>query len=180
MNVTSASKLLAYVLRHQPESVGLTLDAAGWVPIDTLLAALAAHGVDRDLLDRVVAGTDKVRFEVADGRIRAAQGHSVPVDLGLDPVVPPPVLFHGTATRYLAGIRAHGLRPGRRRHVHLSADEATALRVGARHGKPVVLRIDAAGLHAAGHPFYLAANGVWLTDHVSPQWIPLRTLADGE
>jgi putative RNA 2'-phosphotransferase len=108
---------------------------------------------------------------VRDGLIRAAQGHSVPVDLRLDPLPPPAVLYHGTVRRFLAAIRADGLRRGRRGHVHLSADPDTATAVGARRGHPVVLRVDAAGMHRAGHPFYRAANGVWLTDHVPPQWI---------
>jgi len=172
-DLVGISKQLAYVLRHRPESIGITLDDAGWVAIDALLVALAAHGrrITRADLDRVVAGTDKRRFEVDGERIRAAQGHSVLVDLVLDAVEPPPVLFHGTVERFLASILKHGLRPGRRRHVHLSADVQTASTVGARRGTPVVLRIDAAGMHADGHTFYRAANGVWLTDHVPPERI---------
>lgn len=167
------SKLLAAVLRHRPESIGIALDEAGWVDVDTLLGALAAHGhvIDRTDLDRVVAGTDKRRFQVEAGRIRAAQGHSVAVDLGLAPAPPPAVLFHGTVARFLPGIRARGLVPGGRRQVHLSADEPTARAVGARRGAPVVLRVDAGGMHEHGHLFYRAANGVWLTDHVPPEWI---------
>jgi putative RNA 2'-phosphotransferase len=167
------SKQLSYVLRHRPESIGVTLDDAGWVEIETPLGALAAHGRDltRGDLDRVVAGTDKRRFEVSGERIRAAQGHSVKVDLRLDPVPPPRLLFHGTVERFLTGIFDEGLRPGGRRQVHLSADQDTARTVGARRGRPVILSIDAAGMHAAGHLFYRAANGVWLTDHVPPQWI---------
>jgi putative RNA 2'-phosphotransferase len=174
-DLVAISKQLSYVLRHRPESIGVTLDDAGWVEIDTLLRALATHGRDvtRVELDRVIAGTDKRRFEVDGDRIRAAQGHSVPVELGLDPATPPSVLFHGTVERFLASIVEHGLRPGRRRQVHLSPDEQTAHTVGARRGEPVVLRIDAGGMHTAGHRFYRAANGVWLTDHVPPQWINL-------
>jgi putative RNA 2'-phosphotransferase len=168
--LSRVSRFLSYVLRHHPEAVGVTLDDAGWVDVDSLLAALARHGraVDRDLLDRVVAGTDKQRFEVVGGRIRAAQGHSVAVDLRLDPVEPPAVLYHGTVDRFLASILAQGLRPGRRRHVHLSPDAGTAAAVAARRGRPVILTVDAAALHRAGHPFYRAANGVWLTPHVPP------------
>lgn len=172
-DLTGTSRLLSYLLRHGPETIGLALDPAGWVDIEALLAAMAANGrpVDRDLLDRVVAGTDKRRFEVDGRRIRAAQGHSVPVDLRLDPVVPPAVLYHGTVARFLPSILEHGLRRGSRVHVHLSADEGTATTVGSRRGRPLVLRVDAAGLHAAGHVFYRAANGVWLTSHVPPEWI---------
>lgn len=169
----SASRFLSYVLRHHPDAVGVRLDEGGWVAVDVLLAALTRHGrpVSRDQLDRIVAGTGKQRFEVRDEWIRAAQGHSVDVDLRLPPVVPPPVLFHGTVARFLARIRADGLRPQGRNHVHLSADREAAALVGARRGHPVVLTVDAAGMHRGGFAFYRAANGVWLTDHVPPEWI---------
>jgi putative RNA 2'-phosphotransferase len=171
--LTALSRYLSYVLRHDPGAAGITLDGAGWVDVTALLDALARHGrpVDRAALDAVVAGTDKQRFEQRDGRIRAVQGHSVPVDLQLAAVPPPPVLYHGTVSRFLPGIRSHGLRPGSRHHVHLSADETTAAAVGSRRGHPVVLRIDAAGMHRQGYVFHRAANGVWLTVHVPPEWI---------
>jgi putative RNA 2'-phosphotransferase len=167
------SRFLSFVLRHGPDVIGLGLDEAGWVAIDELIAAAGRHGrpIRRDILDRVVAGTDKRRFEVRDGRIRAAQGHSVPIDLRLEPAEPPPVLYHGTVARSVGAILAEGLRPGARNHVHLSADAEAATAVGARRGAPVVLRIDAAGMRRHGHTFYRAANGVWLTDRVLPQWI---------
>ncbi|PZF95841.1 RNA--NAD 2'-phosphotransferase [Micromonospora endophytica] len=169
------SKLLAYVLRHRPEAVGIALDEGGWVEVEVLLAALARHDrpVTPELLDRLVGGTDRRRFELRDGRIRAAQGHSVAVDLQLAPVPPPSVLYHGTVARFLPGIRAEGLAPRGRTHVHLSADRQTAVTVGARRGDPVVLRVDAAGMHAGGAVFYRAANGVWLIDRVPPRWIDL-------
>jgi putative RNA 2'-phosphotransferase len=169
----ATSKFLSYVLRHHPEAVGLELDPAGWVAIDVLLAALAGHGrpLHRSELDRLVAEAPKRRFEVHSGRIRAAQGHSVEVDLQLPPTAPPPVLFHGTVARAVDSIRTGGLVRGQRRFVHLSADRETAAEVGARRGRPVVLRIDAAGLHAAGSAFYRASNGVWLTLHVPAGWI---------
>ena len=171
---TAASRALAYVLRHRPQSIGIELDPSGWVNVDVLLAAFARHRrpMSRDLLDRVVAGTDKRRFEVSGDRIRAAQGHSVPVDLGLEPATPPDVLYHGTVDRFVARIREQGLTRRRRHYVHLSPDEPTALAVGRRReGNTVVLRIDAAGMHRAGYLLYRAANGVWLTDRVPPQWI---------
>ncbi|HEX6369059.1 MAG TPA: RNA 2'-phosphotransferase [Longimicrobium sp.] len=167
------SRFVSKVLRHAPESVGLRLDEAGWVDVDDLLAAAARSGValDRATLERVVAENDKQRFALSgDGvRIRASQGHSVPVELGLAPAVPPDVLFHGTADRSLESIRAQGLVPGRRTHVHLSADEATAVNVGRRHGRPVVLRVEAGRMHRAGHAFYRSENGVWLTVAVPPE-----------
>jgi putative RNA 2'-phosphotransferase len=172
-DVTAASKFLAYVLRHDPAAVGLELGDGGWVAVDTLLQAAARNGrpLSPALLRRVLDAPGKKRFEVRGGLIRAAQGHSVPVDLGLAPSVPPAVLYHGTVARFLPGIRAEGLRPGRRIHVHLSADEITAAAVGARRGRPVVLRVDAAGMRAAGHEFFRAANGVWLTAGVPPAFL---------
>ena len=170
MDVVRRSKRLSYVLRHAPGSVGLTLDAAGWVGVDALLAAL---GWTRDELERVVATNDKRRFafDPTGTRIRASQGHSVAVDLGYAGQDPPPVLFHGTTQRNLPAIEAEGLQPGRRHAVHLSPDVGTARRVGARHGRPVVLRVDAAGLAAAGAVFTCSANGVWLVDAVPPAFL---------
>jgi len=166
------SKRLSYVLRHQPGSVGLTLDDAGWLDVDALLAAL--H-LTRAELEHVVATNDKQRFAFDDTgtRIRASQGHSRPVELGYRPEQPPDVLFHGTVERFLLAIRAEGLAPGRRHAVHLSADVDTARSVGGRRGRPVVLRVDAAAMAAAGHTFTRSANGVWLTDTVPPAYLGL-------
>ena len=175
-DVVRVSKRLSYVLRHRPDSVGLTLDGAGWADVDELLAALAAHGLPltREELDRVVAGNDKRRFAFDDSgrRIRASQGHSVPVALGYAAEPPPAVLFHGTVDRVVPAVLAEGLHAGRRHAVHLSCDVATARAVGARRGRPVVLRVDAAGMAAEGAVFTRSTNGVWLTDTV-----PARHLA---
>lgn len=164
------SKFLSYVLRHAPDSIGLTLDSQGWADITELMRLAARDGkqITLPLLRDVVASNDKQRFALdeANNRIRANQGHSVDIDLALEPLVPPDVLYHGTATRFIASIREKGLLPGSRQHVHLSALPDTAHTVGGRHGKPVVLIVRAAALHAAGHAFYRSANGVWLTDHV--------------
>lgn len=174
------SRLLSRVLRHAPASIGLTLDASGWADVDALIERARAHGLplDRAALDEIVATNDKQRYAYDDAgrRIRARQGHSLDVDLGLVPVEPPVRLYHGTATRHLHAIQREGLRPGRRRHVHLSTDVATARRVGARHGMPAVLGVRAHALHVAGHPFYRAENGVWLVDAVPRAFIdyPLR------
>ena len=147
----------------------------GWASINKLLRLSAAKGrpLTRALIEEVVATNDKKRFAFNEDRsmIRASQGHSVSVDLGLSPVAPPPVLFHGTATRFLEPIRQHGLLKGNRQHVHLSPDAGTAAKVGQRHGKPVVLKILADNMRVAGHAFYLSANGVWLTDHVPATFI---------
>lgn len=170
-----ASKFLALVLRHDPGRIGIELDSAGWVAVDTLLIALERHGrgLSRERLDRVVAQNEKKRYEYDESRtlIRASQGHSVAVDLGYAPAEPPAVLYHGTATRFLDSIFDEGIRRGTRHHVHLSHDTETATRVGARHGRPVVLRVDAARMSADGHAFYLSANGVWLTEHVAPGYL---------
>ncbi|MGW1622412.1 RNA 2'-phosphotransferase [Streptomyces sp. NPDC002172] len=167
------SKYLSKHLRHQPERIGLSLDEAGWVEIDTLLAAAAAHGfpVSREELDHVVAANDKQRFAIEGTRIRASQGHSIDVDLGLPPAPPPPYLYHGTVARNLEAIRDEGLRPMNRHDVHLSADRETATRVGARRGRPVVLSVDAAAMHRDGHVFHISANGVWLTRAVPPRYL---------
>ena len=160
------SKFLSLVLRHQPETVGIALDEGGWVGVDELIAACAAKGrrFSREELDHVVATNNKKRFAYSeDGRrIRASQGHSVTVELGLAATAPPDVLYHGTATATLPLILREGLKPMSRQDVHLSADVATAVRVGSRHGRPVVLA-------AEGHEFRVSANGVWLTDRVPPE-----------
>jgi putative RNA 2'-phosphotransferase len=141
-----------------------------------LLTALAAHGrnVDFAALERLVAESDKQRFAFSADRrrIRANQGHSVQVDLGLSPAQPPDILFHGTVARFLPSIHELGLLKGGRQHVHLSATRELALIVGARRGAPIVLEVDARAMTNAGHCFYLSTNGVWLTDHVPPQFLP--------
>ncbi|MCW2743151.1 MAG: putative 2-phosphotransferase [Blastococcus sp.] len=175
MDVVRVSKRLSFVLRHRPDSVGLALDAAGWADVDELLAALSAHGppLTRAELEAVVATNDKTRFafDATGRRIRASQGHSVPVDLGYDVAAPPAELFHGTVGRFLPAILAEGLRPGRRHAVHLSPDVATARTVGGRRGEAVVLRVDAGAMAADGIAFSRSANGVWLVDAVPPRYL---------
>lgn len=169
------SKRMSYVLRHAPHTAGLTLDPQGWVEVPVLLTALR---LSREQLDAVVAGNDKKRFAIEtapDGRemIRASQGHSVDVDLGLPPATPPGVLYHGTPATNLPSIEVEGLRKGGRQHVHLSLDVATANVVGHRRrpAEVAILAVDAAGMSAAGYAFYVSANGVWLTDAVPPTFI---------
>ncbi|MFE9842218.1 RNA 2'-phosphotransferase [Streptomyces goshikiensis] len=167
------SKYVSKHLRHQPDRIGLVLDAQGWVEIDDLLRAAAAHGfhVSRAELDHVVATNDKKRFAVEGTRIRASQGHTVAVDLGFPESEPPAYLYHGTVAPALDAIRAEGLRPMARHHVHLSPDRETATRVGARRGRPVVLSVDAGAMRAAGHVFRISANGVWLAEAVPPEFL---------
>lgn len=171
-----ASRFLAHVLRHGPESIGIRLDANGWASMADIVRKAARHGkrLTPELIRSVVATSDKQRFALSDDglRIRANQGHSIAdVDLGLQPTEPPEFLFHGTALHHLASIRAHGISKGKRNHVHLSPDEGTALRVGQRHGKPVVLRVLARAMHEKGFEFYLSANGVWLTFYVPAEFV---------
>ncbi|MCA1378417.1 MULTISPECIES: RNA 2'-phosphotransferase [unclassified Bradyrhizobium] len=175
INDTQLSKFLSLVLRHQPETIGLVLDSHGWASIDDLIAKANAAGTKfgRDDLLRVVAESDKKRFSLSPGtdRIRAAQGHSVSVELGLAPQEPPSILYHGTATRFVEAILSEGLKPQARQQVHLSSDEATAQRVGQRHGKPHIFKVDAGSMNAKGFKFFRAENGVWLTDHVPPEFL---------
>lgn len=172
---TRISKYLSRHLRHDPGRIGLTLDPQGWTPVEDLLRAAAAHGFafSRSELEQVVAGNDKQRFALDDtgDRMRAQQGHSVPVDLGLSAAEPPEWLYHGTTPRFLAAIRADGLRPMSRHDVHLSPDRETAERVGARRGRPVVLPVAAGAMHRDGHVFRLSGNGVWLTESVPPRYV---------
>lgn len=168
--VTAKSKRLSYILRHDPASAGVTLDAAGWVTVDQLLTSL---GWERSILDHVVADNNKKRFEYNEGRtrIRASQGHSVDVDLGYTEQVPPDVLYHGTTKQAYDTILREGLVKMSRHHVHLSADKDTALVVARRRPNPVLLVVDAAAMARAGEKFYLSTNGVWLVDAVDPKYL---------
>lgn len=164
------SKFLSLILRHKPESIGLQLDASGWADIVELIQKVRKAGIHLTpgKIASVVATSDKRRFTLSDdgSRIRANQGHSVSVDLGLLPKEPPELLFHGTAQRSFSGIKQSGIVSMNREFVHLSKDRETALGVGRRHGSPVVLTIQAGKMHRDGFVFYLSENGVWLTDHV--------------
>jgi putative RNA 2'-phosphotransferase len=170
------SKFLSLILRHAPDTIGLTLDAEGWADIATLLQLAGQHGkpITRNLLQEVVDGNSKKRFAISDDgqRIRASQGHSLAtVDLALQAIAPPATLYHGTATRFLDAIRTQGLIAGARNHVHLSASHATAVEVGKRHGAPHVLTVKSGTMHEQGYQFYQSANGVWLTGTVPAAFI---------
>lgn len=172
-----ASKFLSLILRHRPEEIGVELDEAGWVDVGILLERCAAHGrsISREALHEIVATSPKQRFAFnTDGeRIRANQGHSVGVELGYEPAEPPVELFHGTVEKFLAAIRNDGLLKMQRHHVHLSPDRETATSVGQRRGKPIVLLVQAERMARSGYEFYLSTNGVWLADHVPPEFVEL-------
>jgi putative RNA 2'-phosphotransferase len=173
--LVKTSKYLSRHLRHDPARLGITLEPGGWVEVDTLLRACADRGfpLTRDELRHVVEHNDKRRFsfDEAGTRIRANQGHSVDVDLQLEPAAPPDVLFHGTAEQHVEAIMREGLRPMRRHAVHLSRDHGTATKVGARHGRPVVLEVAAGRMASDGFVFTVSANGVWLTAEVPPRYL---------
>jgi len=169
------SKFLSLVLRHKPEKIGLTLDNAGWVSVDELIAKMQSHGhrINRELLIEIVSSSDKQRFAFNDGQthIRANQGHSIQVNLDYESAKPPPVLFHGTVGKFLEAIAEQVLCKMERHHVHLSADEITASKVGQRRGKPVILKINSTKMHKDGYEFFLSDNNVWLVKHVPPAYI---------
>jgi putative RNA 2'-phosphotransferase len=176
--MVNISKYLSKHLRHTPEKLGLTLQPGGWVSVEGLLAGAARDGfrITRDELDEVVAQNDKQRFSFDEGgtRIRANQGHSTRVDLQLQPRTPPDVLYHGAAREDLPDILKTGLGRMSRHHVHLSTDVPTARKVGARHGKPVVLVVDAIKMYQAGILFYCSENGVWLVDSAPPEYLRVQ------
>jgi putative RNA 2'-phosphotransferase len=174
---TKISKYLSKHLRHTPELLGLTLAPGGWVDVDELLAACTAHQfpMTRAELEAVVADSDKQRFSFDETRtrIRANQGHSVEVDLQLQPQTPPDVLYHGTGEQSIPAILQSGLVKMSRHHVHLSKDVDTARKVGMRHGRPAILAIDTIAMQQAGYRFFCSENGVWLVDEVPPQHLSL-------
>ena len=169
------SKFMSRILRHQPDSIGITLDENGWADVNALIQGMKKSNrkVTLEDLKEVVATNNKQRFKFNDDytKIRANQGHSVKVDVEMKETVTPDILYHGTATRFLESIKNDGLLPQNRLHVHLSGDRETAINVGQRHGKPVVLTINAAKMHEAGFIFYLSENGVWLTSAVPVSYI---------
>jgi len=174
MNATQISKLISLVLRHHPEKLGLTLDGHGWADTKALIKAInTIQPFDMEQLEIIVQTDNKQRYTFSPDktRIRANQGHSIPVDLELMPRTPPAILWHGTGERFVSAIMREGLKPMSRQYVHLSADSDTAMKVGRRHGRPVLFNVDAARMAGDGLLFYRSVNGVWLTDSVPPQYL---------
>ncbi len=175
--LTRWGKLLAMVLRHKPQELGLTVDAHGWAQVDALVEAFSKIGTfDKQLLERIVREDSKGRYSFNEDKtkIRANQGHSLPVDVELAQVQPPEILYHGTGEKYVESINVQGLRPQSRLYVHLSQDKDTAVKVGKRHGRPVVYQVAAGAMARAGCEFYLSVNGVWLTKSVPPLYLQLE------
>lgn len=180
MNYINIGKYIALILRHKPETIGITLDEHGWANVNELIAGIQTQYPDFTMndLEEIVRTDNKQRyaFNQDKTKIRANQGHSVSVDVELKEAVPPDVLYHGTAVKYMPFILRDGLIPKSRLYVHLSNDVETATKVGQRHGSPIVLMINAKKMHEDGYPFYLSENGVWLTKTVPVQYIATRNV----
>ena len=167
--ITETSRFIALILRHKPEEIGIALDEHGWANVQELIAGVSkTHPLTLELLEEIVAADDKQRYSFNEDKtlIRANQGHSIPVDVELPETMPPETLYHGTGEKYVSSILQQGLIPKSRLYVHLSADEETAVKVGSRHGKPVVFTVDSGRMHRDGYRFFLSVNGVWLTKAV--------------
>lgn len=176
-NKDSMGKFISLVLRHRPEAAYIQLDEHGWADVEQLLAGIERTGrkINMAMLEEIVRTDNKQRYSFNEDKtlIRANQGHSIPVDVGLKEQEPPEYLYHGTAFGFYESIRKQGIRPMSRLYVHLSKDIETAVKVGRRHGKPVVLKIHSGSMYRDGVVFYLSENGVWLTKNVEPKYFDL-------
>ena len=178
MSLKSTSKYISLILRHKPEAIGISLDEHGWANVEELIAGVSrTQPLDMATLERIVAEDEKQRYSFNEDKtlIRANQGHSIPVDVELEEVEPPEILYHGTGEKYVASIDEKGLIPKSRLYVHLSPDEDTAKRVGQRHGKPVIYTVKSGEMHRDGISFYRSVNGVWLVKAV-----PVKYLTKGK
>jgi putative RNA 2'-phosphotransferase len=177
MDLESTGRFISLILRHKPEVIGISLDEHGWAETTELIAGIARdREFNMELLEEIVRTDEKQRYSFNGDKtlIRANQGHSIPVDVELEKKVPPEILWHGTGEKYVASINQQGLMKKSRLYVHLSTDKETAKKVGARHGKPVIYRVMAGRMYAEGMPFYLSANGVWLTEHVPAKYLEME------
>ena len=174
MTLKETSKFISLILRHKPEEIGITLDEHGWANVDELIAGIAkTQPFDMSMLEEIVRMDEKQRYSFNEDKtlIRANQGHSIPVDVELEQKTPPEILYHGTSEKYASSIEKQGLIPKSRLYVHLSSDYDTAVKVGSRHGKPVVYTVAAGEMHENGYAFYLSVNGVWLTKSAPLQYL---------
>ncbi len=177
MSLEQTSKFIALVLRHKPEAAGITLDGHGWAQVDELIAGVSRRmPLTREMLEEIVRTDNKQRYSFSPDhqKIRANQGHSIPVNVELKQAVPPDTLYHGTGEKYVESILREGLLPKSRLYVHLSRDAATAEQVGRRHGKPVLFLVDAAAMVRDGYAFYLSENQVWLTREVPVRYLTIQ------
>jgi putative RNA 2'-phosphotransferase len=174
------SKFMSLVLRHDPGVIGHSIDTGGWMSIEDLVFGANRQGVylTRESVIAIAQEDEKGRYGLSDDglRIKATYGHSIEVDLGLDALKPPEHLFHGTATRFLNSIKQAGITRKRRRYVHLSADRLTAVKVGGRHGRPVILTVKTGRMFDAGFVFYRSESGIWLTGRVPPEYVDFTAL----
>ena len=174
MSLTETSKYISLILRHKPEVIGIALDEHGWANVSELLAGInKTQPFSIEQLEKIVRTDSKKRYSFNEDKtlIRANQGHSIPVDVELPEKQPPAILYHGTGEKYVSSIARQGLIPKSRLYVHLSQDSDTAIKVGARHGKPVVYRVAARKMAEDGYKFYLSVNGVWLTKEVPMKYL---------
>lgn len=175
MKDKEVSKFISLILRHKPETIGISLDEHGWASVEELIAGVnrSHHTLDMERLERIVTEDEKQRYSFNEDKtlIRANQGHSIPVDVELEEVTPPEIQYHGTGEKYTASIDEQGLIPKSRLYVHLSGDTETAKKVGTRHGKPVIYNVKSGDMHRDGIVFYRSVNGVWLTKTVPPQYL---------
>lgn len=174
MSLKETSKFISLILRHKPETIGITLDEHGWANVDELIAGIAkTHPIDMAILEQIVDEDEKQRYSFNEDKtlIRANQGHSIPVDVELEEKQPPEILYHGTGEKYVSSINEQGLIPKSRLYVHLSGDEETARKVGQRHGKPVIYKVKSGEMYNDGYKFFLSVNGVWLTKSVPVKYL---------
>lgn len=172
-----ASKFISLILRHKPQEIGLQLDEYGYVNTNDLINGMIRKGYNVTITDveRIVSEDDKQRysFNSDKSKIKANQGHSIEVNLELQPVKPPMVLYHGTSKKVLNSILSQGITKKSRQYVHLSADIETASKVGTRHGELVLFKVDSKRMYEDGHEFYLSDNGVWLVDFVPSKYFDI-------
>ena len=169
MSRKEISKYIALILRHKPEAIGITLDEHGWANVDELIAGVnKTQPLTMALLDEIVRTDDKQRFSFNEDKtkIRANQGHSIPVDVELEELEPPEYLWHGTGEKYCESIEQNGLIAKTRLYVHLSKDMETAVKVGTRHGRPIVYRVCSGQMYRDGYRFFRSVNGIWLIKYV--------------
>lgn len=174
VNLENLGRYMSLILRHKPQVIGISLDEHGWANVEELIAGIAVNNeFDREILEEIVRTDNKQRYSFNEDKtlIRANQGHSIPVDVELEELTPPDYLWHGTGEKYVASIDETGLKPKSRLYVHLSGDQETAVKVGTRHGKPVIYRVKSGAMAKAGYPFYCSKNGVWLTKEVPVEFL---------